>query len=102
MPLILFRISGQEVDWNEYLKYKHTQSIQVEAAPSANGPSDVSGDSEAVLQPLESQKPSDKAPSILNGAPAPMSFAELADLIMNHQTHLIPNNEAIPSILSVC
>jgi len=91
------KVSGQEVDWSEYLKYKQnqSQSIQVETASSANVPPDASEDPQ-----LATQKPSHNAPSILNGAPAPISFSELADLIVNNQTHLIPNNEAVPSILN--
>jgi len=96
------RSSGEQLNWDDYVRYREEhsgvpQKSHLEKFSSALASATLD---EAAQPPSESTEDATALSAGLHGASPPLSFSNIAELIVSGQTHLIPNNEVIPDILS--
>lgn len=85
-----YRSSGVQISWDDYLDYRNRKNEQLSSSSTSE---------ESVPVPSESAVP---APGGLHGAAPPLSFTNIADMIISGKTHLIPNNDMVSNELNVC
>jgi len=97
------KAAGVDIKWEDYVRYRDQQQQQ-QPRHTADG---SATETQAQTQLDSRQDPSTStsvSPPVssagVGGAPTPLSFAKLADLINSGQTHLIPNNDIIPNELN--
>jgi len=98
------KTAGVDIKWEDYLRYREQHQPPQSGTDHDDHP-ETQIQTRAAADLAHNSSPSaNTVPSAssagVDGAPAPLSFAKVADLIGSGQLHLIPNNDIIPNELN--
>ncbi|KAF9518138.1 hypothetical protein BS47DRAFT_1338731 [Hydnum rufescens UP504] len=99
------KTAGVDIKWEDYLRYREQHPPPQSGTDHDDRPETQIHTRAAADLVHNSPRSTNAVPSSassagVDGAPAPLSFAKLADLIGSGQLHLIPNNDIIPNGLN--